>query len=126
MEKKIIQTSNAPAAVGAYSQAVQAGSLVFASGQIGLVPETGLMVEGGVGAQARRCLENLRAVLEAAGSSMEKIVMATVFLADINDFATVNEVYGEFFQVDPPARACVQAAALPKGGLVEIAAVAGL
>ncbi|MFO8089034.1 MAG: RidA family protein [Desulfatiglandaceae bacterium] len=126
MEKKIVQTSNAPAAVGPYSQAVKTESMVFVSGQIGLVPETGIMVEGGVEVQAKKCLENLRAVLEAAGSSMENVVQATVFLADINDFAAVNTVYGEFFKSDPPARACVQAAALPKGALVEVAAVAVL
>ena len=124
MEKKIVQTSNAPAAVGPYSQAVKTESMVFVSGQIGLVPETGVMVEGGVEVQAKKCLENLQAVLEAAGSSMERVVQATVFLADINDFVAVNTVYGEFFKSDPPARACVQAAALPKGALVEIAAVA--
>jgi 2-iminobutanoate/2-iminopropanoate deaminase len=124
MEKKIVQTSNAPAAVGPYSQAVKTESLVFVSGQIGLVPETGAMVEGGVEVQAKKCLENLRAVLEAAGSSMENVVKSTVFLADINDFAAVNTVYGEFFRSDPPARACVQVGALPKGALVEIEAVA--
>jgi 2-iminobutanoate/2-iminopropanoate deaminase len=124
MEKKIVQTSNAPAAVGPYSQAVKTESLVFVSGQIGLVPETGAMVEGGVEVQAKKCLENLRAVLEAAGSSMENVVKSTVFLADINDFAAVNTVYGEFFRSDPPARACVQVSALPKGALVEIEAVA--
>jgi len=124
MEKKIVQTSNAPAAVGPYSQAVKTESLVFVSGQIGLVPDTGLMIEGGVEDQARQCLENVRAVLEASGSSMEKVVKATVFLADINDFAAVNAVYGEYFRSAPPARACVQVGALPKGALVEIDAVA--
>ncbi len=124
MAKKIVQTSDAPAAVGPYSQAVKTDSLVFVSGQIGLVPETGLLAEGGVEIQARKCLENLRAVLEAAGSSMEKVVKATVFLADINDFNAVNTVYAEFFDSEPPARACVQVGALPKGALVEVEAVA--
>jgi 2-iminobutanoate/2-iminopropanoate deaminase len=124
MEKTIVQTSNAPAAVGPYSQAVKTESLVFASGQIGLVPETGQMVEGGVEVQARRCLENLQAVLEAAGSSMQNVVKATVFLVDMSDFVAVNEIYGKFFRTNPPARACVQVAALPKGALVEVEAVA--
>lgn len=124
MEKTIVRTSKAPAAVGPYSQAVKTESLVFASGQIGLVPETGQMVEGGVEVQARRCLENLQAVLETAGSSLENVVKATVFLVDMSDFAAVNSIYGEFFRSEPPARACVQVAALPKGALVEIEAVA--
>ena len=124
MEKVIVQTSGAPAAVGPYSQGVKAGSLVFASGQIGLVPGTGLMIEGGVEAEARQCLENVRAVLEAAGSSMGRVVKAMVFLTDMADFATVNGVYGEFFPSDPPARACVQVPALPKSALVEVEVVA--
>ena len=124
MEKVIVQTSGAPAAVGPYSQGVKAGSLVFVSGQIGLVPGTGLMIEGGVEAEARQCLENVRAVLEAAGSSMGRVVKATVFLTDMADFATVNGVYGEFFPSDPPARACVQVPALPKSALVEVEVVA--
>lgn len=124
MQKTIVQTSGAPAAVGPYSQAVTAGSLVFVSGQLGLVPGTGLMIEGGVEAQARQCLENLKAVLDAAGSSMGGVVKTTVFLADMADFAAVNGVYGEFFLSAPPARACVEVAALPKSGLVEVEAVA--
>ena len=124
MEKVIVQTSGAPAAVGPYSQGVKAGSLVFVSGQIGLVPGTGLMIEGGVEAEARQCLENVRAVLEAAGSSMGRVVKATVFLTDMADFATVNGVYGEFFPSDPPARACVHVPALPKSALVEVEVVA--
>lgn len=124
MEKTIVQTSEAPAAVGPYSQAVTAGSLVFVSGQLGLVPGTGLMIEGGVEAQARQCLENLKAVLDAAGSSMAGVVKTTVYLTDMADFAAVNGVYGEFFSAAPPARACVEVAALPKSGLVEVEAVA--
>jgi 2-iminobutanoate/2-iminopropanoate deaminase len=124
MEKSIVQTSEAPAAVGPYSQAIKAGSLVFVSGQIGLLPETGLLVNGGVEAQARQCMENVRSVLEAAGSSLTKIVKATVFLTDMADFARVNSVYGEYFPSDPPARVCVQVSALPKAAQVEVDAVA--
>ena len=124
MEKFIVETSGAPAAIGPYSQAVKTGSLVFVSGQVGLVPGTGMMVEGGVEAQTRQCMENVKAVLEAAGSSLAGVVKAMVFLTDMADFAKVNSIYGEFFPENPPARACVEVSALPKEALVEVEVVA--
>ena len=120
----IIATEKAPKAIGPYSQAVVTGDLVFTSGQIPLDPATQQMVTGDVRAQAERVMENLGAVLAAAGSSFEKVVKATIFLADLNDFATVNEVYGKRFPKDPPARSTVQVAALPKGARVEIELIA--
>lgn len=123
--KRIVETNNAPAAIGPYSQAViTEGRLVFTAGQLGMNPETGILVEGGVEAQAEQALRNLQAVLEAAHSSMDKAVKVTVFLADMNDFAKVNEVYGKWFTKEPPARSAIQAAALPKGALVEIECIA--
>ena len=124
MGKKIVHTDHAPAAVGPYSQANIVGNLVFTAGQIPLVPETGKMLDGDVAAQADLALKNLKAVLEAAGSSLENVVKATVFLNDINDFATVNGVYAKYFTRDFPARSAVQVAALPLGALVEIEAIA--
>lgn len=121
--KKAIHASGAPAAVGPYVHAVEANGLIFTSGQLGLIPETGELPEG-VEAQAHQSLKNLAAVLEAAGSSPGHVVKTNVFLDDINDFAKVNEVYAQYFQGEPPARSCVQAAKLPKGGLVEIEAIA--
>lgn len=128
MKKKEISTSSAPAAIGPYSQAVRvpAGDMVFCSGQIGLDPSTGLMVEGGVEAQARCAFENLRAVLQAAGARFEDVVRTTVFLADMNDFVRVNAIYQTYFEGVAPARAAIQAAALPKGALFEIDAIAVL
>lgn len=125
-DRKRVHTDGAPAAIGPYSQAVMAGGFVFTAGQIGLEPETGEMVEGGVEAQAVRALENLKAVLEAAGASANDVVKTTMYLADMGDFATVNEIYARYFEQPFPARSAVQAAALPKGGLVEIEAVARL
>ncbi len=122
--RKVVATGNAPAAVGPYSQAICAGDFIFTAGQLGLDPGTGKLVEGGVEAQARQALTNLRAVLEAGGSGLERVVKVTVFLQDINDFKAVNGVYAQFFTQDPPARSAVQVAALPLGGLVEIEAVA--
>ena len=121
--KKAIHASGAPAAVGPYVHAVEANGLIFTSGQLGLIPETGELPEG-VEAQAHQSLKNLAAVLEAAGSSLGHVVKTNVFLDDINDFAKVNDVYAQYFQGEPPARSCVQAAKLPKGGLVEIEAIA--
>ena len=121
--KKAIHASGAPAAVGPYVHAVEANGLIFTSGQLGLIPETGELPEG-VEAQAHQSLKTLAAVLEAAGSSLGHVVKTNVFLDDINDFAKVNEVYAQYFQGEPPARSCVQAAKLPKGGLVEIEAIA--
>ena len=122
--REVIATEKAPAAVGPYSQAIRAGDLVFTAGQLGLDPATGKLVEGGVEAQARQALTNLQAVLEAAGSSLKRVVKVTVFLQDINDFRAVNGVYAQFFTQEPPARSAVQVAALPLGGLIEIEAIA--
>jgi len=121
--KKAIHASGATAAVGPYVHAVEANGLIFTSGQLGMIQETGELPEG-VEAQAHQSLKNLAAVLEAAGSSLGHVVKTNVFLDDINDFAKVNEVYAQYFQGEPPARSCVQAAKLPKGGLVEIEAIA--
>jgi len=128
VSKTAITTSSAPAAIGPYSQAVRvpAGDMIFCSGQIGLDPSSGDMVEGGVEAQARCALENLRAVLGAAGARFEDVVRTTVFLADMGDFARVNAIYEQYFEGVAPARAAVQAAALPKGALFEIDAIAVL
>ncbi len=122
--KTIVQTDKAPAAIGPYSQAVKAGGFVFLSGQVALNPASGQVVEGDVRAQTERVLQNLQAVLAAAGSSLAEVVKTTVFLADMNDFAAMNEVYGRFFPSDPPARATVQAARLPKDVQVEIDLIA--
>jgi 2-iminobutanoate/2-iminopropanoate deaminase len=118
-----VTTHQAPAAVGPYSQAIKTDSLVFASGQLGLDPQTGTLREG-IEAQTRQVMANLSAVLQASGSSLEHIVKTTIFLIDISDFSKVNAIYGESFQGVPPARSTVQVAALPLGGLVEIEAVA--
>ena len=124
MTRQAIATSGAPAAIGPYSQAIAVDGLLFCSGQLGLDPESGSLVEGGVEAQAERSLKNLAAVLDAAGLGWADVVKTTIFLADIADFATVNAVYGRFMPDPPPARSTVQVAALPKGGLVEIEATA--
>jgi 2-iminobutanoate/2-iminopropanoate deaminase len=124
MEKTIISTTKAPAAIGPYSQAVKVGNLVFTSGQIPLNPSTGELVNSDVKAAARQSLENVKAVLEAAGTSLENVVKVVVFLSDINDFAAVNEVYGQYFTEKMPARSAVQVARLPKDALVEIEAIA--
>ncbi len=124
LEKKIIKTDNAPAAIGPYSAGVAAGAFVFTAGQIGLDPKSGQMVEGGVEAEAKRALTNLKGILEATGSSLGNVVKTTVFLKDMADFAKVNAVYAEFFTENPPARSAVQVAALPKNALVEIEAIA--
>ena len=124
MPKQVISTNNAPAAVGAYSQGIIAAGFVFTAGQVPLVPGTSDLREGGIEAQTRQVLDNISGVLEAAGSSMAQVVKTTVFLADINDFAAFNAVYGEYFGDDPPARTTVQAGALPIGALIEIEAVA--
>jgi 2-iminobutanoate/2-iminopropanoate deaminase len=122
--KDAIATKDAPGAIGPYSQAVRAGGLVFLSGQIPLDPATGKLVEGDVAAQTRRVMENLRAVLGAANRSFADVVRTTIYLADLGHFATVNEVYGSYFEAPFPARATVQVAALPRGALVEIDAIA--
>lgn len=121
----VIATEKAPAAVGAYSQAIAEGNLVFTSGQLGLDPASGELQEG-VAAQAKQAMDNLGAVLQAAGASYGTIVKTMIFLADIADFAVVNEIYAGYFEQDPPARSCVQVAALPKGTQVEIECIAAV
>ena len=119
-----IHTDKAPAAIGPYSQAVQAGNTVYVSGQIPIIPERGELTEGGIAAQTRQSLTNISNILAAAGYSMKDVVKTTVLLADIADFAAMNAVYAEFFEEPYPARAAFQAAAIPKGALVEIECVA--
>ena len=119
-----IQTENAPAAIGPYSQAIKAGGFVFCSGQVAIDPRTGQFVAGGVAEQTEQVLKNLSAVLEAAGSSLDQVVKTTVFLADMKEFSEMNEVYARFFSEPPPARATVAAAGLPRDARVEIEAVA--
>jgi 2-iminobutanoate/2-iminopropanoate deaminase len=123
-DRKVINSVLAPQAIGPYSQAIRTGDLIFVSGQIPLDPQTGELVAGDIGAQTERVLQNVQAILESAGSAMAHIVKTTVFLADIADFAAMNEVYGRFFPNDPPARSAFQVAALPKGARVEIEVVA--
>jgi 2-iminobutanoate/2-iminopropanoate deaminase len=124
VERHVTTTSSAPAAVGPYSQAIRCGDMIYTAGQLGLDPETGKLVEGGIQAQARQALRNLQAILTASGSSMADVVKTTVFLQDMADFGAMNEVYAAFFADAPPARSAVQVAALPLGGLVEIEAIA--
>ena len=124
MVKTIVATNKAPGAIGPYSQGIKANGFVFASGQLGLVPETGEFAAGGVAGQTRQSLTHVQQVLAAAGSCLEKVVKTTVFLKDIKDFAAMNAVYSEFFKGDCPARSAVQVAALPKDGLVEIEVIA--
>ncbi|MDH7514787.1 MAG: RidA family protein [Bacteroidota bacterium] len=123
---RAIHTPNAPAAIGPYSQAVISGNTVFVSGQLGVDPHTGMFVEGGVREQTARAIDNIAAVLEAAGTNLEHVVSCTVFLADMNDFPAMNEVYGNRFREPYPARATIQAARLPKNALVEISCIAVL
>jgi 2-iminobutanoate/2-iminopropanoate deaminase len=122
--KKIISTTDAPAAVGPYSQAVRVGSTIYCAGQIPLDPKTGQIVSGGIDAQTRRVLDNIAAVLKAEGQTFENIVKTTIFLTDLSDFQTVNEIYGSYFKHQPPARSTVQVSALPKGANVEIEVIA--
>lgn len=123
-KKEIVIAEKAPQAIGPYSAAVKAGKFVFTAGQLGIDPESGEFVSGGIEAQTRQALENLAAVLQAAGTSLENVVKTTVFLNDMNDFGAMNGIYGQFFTEKFPARSAVQAARLPKDGLVEIEAVA--
>ena len=124
MSRRAISTTSAPSAVGPYSQAITTDDLVFCSGQVGIDPATGNLVEGGVEAQTERVIKNLEAVLDAAGCSLGDVVKTTCFLADINDFATFNGIYGRFFPDPQPARSTFGVAALPKSALVEIEAIA--
>ena len=124
MRREPIKTSNAPAALGPYSQAIKVGDFVYTSGQVAIDPATGEFIGGGIAEQTDRVLKNVSAVLEAAGSSLDQVVKTLVFLADMDDFAAMNDVYGKFFPGAPPARSTVQAARLPKDARVEIEAVA--
>ncbi len=124
MEKSVISTNNAPAAIGPYSQAIKVGNLVFISGQIPIIPATGEILRGDIKLQTRQALENLKNILEAAGSSLDNVVKTTVFMKDLNDYTAINDVYKEFFTDKPPARAAVQAARLPRDVGVEIEAIA--
>ena len=123
MAKEVIFTDKAPAAVGPYIQAAKVNGTVYCSGQLGLVPETGVLAEG-VEAQAHQAMKNMGAVLAAAGSDYSKVIKTTIFLADMNDFALVNGIYESYFQGAFPARSCVEVAKLPKGGLVEVECIA--
>jgi 2-iminobutanoate/2-iminopropanoate deaminase len=122
--KKIISTSEAPAAIGPYSQAVRVGSTIYCAGQIPLDPKSGQIVSGDAATQTRRVLENIAAVLKAEGITFENVVKTTIFLTDLGNFQTVNEVYGSYFKNQPPARSTVQVSALPKGANVEIEVIA--
>lgn len=123
-KKETISCENAPAAIGPYSVAVSTGSLIFISGQLGLEKETGCLVAGGIQAQTRKALENMKAILESAGLSMENVIKTTVFMLDMDQFSDMNAVYAQFFTSDFPARSAIQVAGLPKNGMVEIEAIA--
>ena len=124
MKHQVIHTDNAPAAIGPYSQAIKAGNMLFVSGQVPFVPETMEIVEGDVQAQTRQSLTNVQAILKEAGADFSDVVKTTVFIKDMNEFAQINEVYGEFFGENKPARACVEVARLPKDVKVEIEVIA--
>lgn len=123
-DKEVVTTTNAPQAIGPYSQGIRAGSLIFVSGQIPINPATGKVVEGDIRIQTRQVIENLKVVVEAAGSSLEKVVKTTIFLASIEDYSAVNDVYAEFFKDSRPARSTIEASRLPKDVRVEIDAIA--
>ena len=122
--KEIISTDKAPAAIGPYSQAVKVGDLIFTSGMIPIDPATNTLVEGGIEVQAERALENVKALLEASGTSMDKVIKTVVFIKNMDDFAKVNEIYAKYFTSDFPARSCVEVARLPKDVLIEMEAIA--
>ena len=124
MTKQVVSTNDAPQAIGPYSQAIADGGLLFCSGQVPMDPASGELIEGDVAAQTRRAMENLGAVLSAGGTSFSNVIKVTAFLTDMNDFPAFNEVYGEFFDDTPPARATVGVAALPKGARVEVECIA--
>ncbi len=124
MERQVIHSDRAPQAIGPYSQAIRVGEFIFCAGQTPIDPATGNLVEGGIEEQTRRVLQNLAAVLQAAGSSLDRVVKTTVFLLDMNEFARMNAVYAEFFPTQPPARSTVQVARLPKDARVEIELIA--
>lgn len=122
--RRIVSTSKAPEAIGPYSQAVKTEQMVFTSGQLALDPSTGNMVVGDIAAETEQALQNLRCLLEEAGSSMDRIVKATLFIRDMDDFPVINEAYAAFFSEEPPARSCVEVSRLPKDANIEIEAVA--
>mgnify|MGYP000012131153 CR=1 FL=1 len=125
MTKRVLATEKAPAALGPYSQGIAAsGEMIFVSGQIPIDPSTGAVVEGDISVQTKQCMDNIAAILAEAGATVEDIVKTTIFLKDMNDFATVNEAYGKYFEKDAPARGCVEVARLPKDMQVEIEAIA--
>ncbi|MEE8319158.1 MAG: Rid family detoxifying hydrolase [bacterium] len=126
MTRKVVQTDNAPAAIGPYSQAIIHGDLLFAAGQIPLDPESGQLVEGSIETQAKRVIDNLKAVLEAAGSGLDQVLRLDVFLVDLANFPEVNEYLSSVFQEDPPARVTVEVSGLPMGAMIEMAAIAGV
>jgi len=124
MKKQVVQSDKAPRAIGPYSQAIRTDVAVYTAGQVGFDPATGELVQGAIREQTLQALTNLKNILEASGTSLASVVKTTVFMKDLNDFTAMNEVYAEFFNETPPARSTVQVAALPKGALVEIEAVA--
>ena len=123
MKREVINTKNAPGAIGPYSQGIVVGDFVYTSGQIPINPATGVM-ETDIKLATKQSMENVKAILEAAGTSLENVVKTSIFLKDLNDFAVVNEVYGTYFNENPPARSCVQVAKLPKDAVIEIEAIA--
>jgi len=123
MERTIIQTDKAPKAIGPYSQAVKAGQFLFVSGQIPINPVTGELVKGDIQAETQQVLENLKAIIEKAGSTLKDVLKTTIFIKDMNNFSLINEIYEKYFLTDPPARACVEVARLPKDVNVEIEAI---
>ncbi len=126
MKKEVITSDKAALPVGPYSQAIRVGELIFVAGEKGIDPATNRIVEGGIGAETRQTLENIKAILDAAGATMESVVRTVVYLTDIDDFAEMNAVYAEYFTANPPGRSCVQVVALPAGAHVEIEATAAL
>lgn len=124
MEKTIIKTDKAPAAIGPYSQGLKGGSIIFTSGQLPIVPETGELISDDIERATKRSLENVMAILDEAGAKLEDIVKVTIFVKNMDDFAKVNEVYGQYFNEHKPARSCVEVSKLPKDGIIEIEAIA--
>ena len=124
MKREAVRTDRAPKAIGPYAQALKVDGWIFTSGQIALDPKTGAMVEGGIGAQTRQVLENLRSVLEAAGTSMSRVVKTTVYMTNLGDFQRMNEIYAEYFPQDKPVRSTVGVASLPRGATIEIDVIA--
>ena len=122
--RSVIHTEHAPKAIGPYSQAIRSGGFVYTAGQVGFNPASGQIVEGGIEAQTRQALHNIKAILEAAGTSLDRVVKTTVFMADLSQFSAMNAVYAEFFPSNPPARSTFQVAALPRNALIEIEAIA--